>query len=254
MLIEQTVDKLYQMRLFGMANSLKDRMTRKEHTEVAVTDFIGFMVDDEWTYRENNRLNSRLRTAHFRERSACVESWDHHQPRGLKKTIFLELAQNKWIDKSENLIITGPCGSGKSYLAQALGQNACRTGYSVLYLWLPRFARLTSKARADGSLASLIKKIEKTRLLILDDWGIVPLPELERPLLLEIVEDRYGLGSTIITSQLETQDWHLYLGGGNLADGVCDRLVHNAHRIRLKAEESVRKTKNGLTQTQEQEK
>ena len=178
MLIEQTMDKLYQMRLFGMSNSLKSRMERNEHTQVAVTDFIGFVVDDEWNYRETSRLNSRLRNAKFRDKNACIEDWDHHQPRGLKKSLFLELAQNKWLEKSENLIITGACGSGKSYLAQALGQNACRMGISVMHIWLPKLATLTTKARADGSLSTIIKRIEKTKLLILDDWGMVPLPEL----------------------------------------------------------------------------
>lgn len=248
MLIEQTVDKLYQMKLFGMANSLKERMAKKQHTEVSITDFIGLIVDEEWIYRENRRLKSRLTGAKFRERNACVEDWDHHQPRGIKKSLVLELAQNQWIEKSENLIITGPCGSGKSYLAQALGQNACRTGVTVLYLWLPKFGSLVSKARADGSLPSLIRRIQKTKLLILDDWAMVPLPELDRHCLLEIVEDRYAIGATAITSQLDTQDWHAYLGAGNLADGVCDRLIHNAHRIKLKTDESMRKVKNGLTQ------
>lgn len=254
MLLEQTVDKLHQMKLFGMASSLKERMDKKEHTGLSITDFIGFIVDDEWNHRENSRLSSRLRKAKFREKNACVEDWDHHQPRGLKKSILLELAQNKWIEKSENLIVTGPCGSGKSYLAQALGQNACRTGFATLYLWLPKFGTLTSKAKADGSLPLLIKRIEKTKLLILDDWGLIPLSEVERHILLELVEDRYGLGSTIITSQLETQDWHPYLGAGNLADGVCDRVIHNAHRIKLRTDESVRKSRNGLTQQDEKEK
>jgi DNA replication protein DnaC len=254
MLLEQTVDKLYQMKLFGMAHSLKERLDKKEHTEISVTDFIGFIVDDEWTHRENNRLSSRLKGARFKDKSACLEDWDHHQPRGLKKSLFMELAQGRWIEKSENLIITGPCGSGKSYLAQALGQNACRKGFTVLYLWLPKVAALFTRARAEGSLASLIRKIAKTKLLILDDWGLVPLPELERHALLEIVEDRYSIASTILTSQLATADWHSYLGGGNLADSVCDRLIHNAHRVNLHSEESARKTKKGLTRQPETEK
>jgi DNA replication protein DnaC len=247
MLLEQTVDKMHQMKLFGMARSLKERLEKKQDAEVSLTDFIGFVVDDEWTSRENQRLTSRLKGAKFKDKDACIEGWDNHQPRGLKKSFLLELAQNKWLEKSDNLIATGPCGSGKSYLAQALGQNACRQGFTVLYLWLPKVGSLFSKARADGSLASLIKKVAKARLLILDDWGLVPLPELDRHCLLEIVEDRYGMASTIVTSQLATTEWHSYLGGGNLADSVCDRLIHNAHRIQLHAKESVRKTKKGLT-------
>ena len=254
MLVEQIIDKLHQMRLFGMATSLRERMARQEHIEVSIADFIGFIVDDEWTQRENNRGSNRLRNAKFRDKNACVEDWDHHQPRGLKKSHFIELTQNRWIEKSENLILTGPCGSGKSYLAQALGQNACRNGFAVLYLWLPKFGTFVSKARADGSLPSFIKRAEKTKLLILDDWGLTPLLDQERHCLLELVEDRYSLGSTVITSQLATPEWHSYLGGGNLADSVCDRLIHNAHKIALKSNESNRKSKNGLTQKAEEEK
>jgi DNA replication protein DnaC len=247
MLTEQTVEKLYQMKLYGMARSLKERLERKEHNEISLSDFLGFVVDDEWTYRENNRLASRLRNAHFRDNAACIEDWDHRQPRGLKKSLFLELTQNKWIEKNENVIVTGPCGSGKSYLAQALGQNACRKGFSVFYLWLPKAGGIFNKARGDGSVSSLMRKIAKTNLLILDDWGLVPLPELDRHCILEIVEDRYANAATVITSQLVTSDWHDYLGAGNLADSVCDRLIHNAHRIPLDTEESVRKSKKGLT-------
>ncbi len=254
MLVEQTIDKLHQMRLFAMATSFKERMARKEHAELSISDFIGFIVDDEWTKRENNRGQTRLRKANFRDKAACVEDWDHHQPRGLKKSQFIELTQNHWLEKNENLIVTGPCGSGKSYLAQALGQHACRSGYSVLYLWLPKFGTFVSKAKAEGSLASFIKRAAKTKLLILDDWGLTPLLDSERHCLLEMIEDRYALGSTVITSQLATPEWHPYLGSGNVADSLCDRLIHNAHKIPLKTVESNRKTMRGLTQSKEEEK
>jgi DNA replication protein DnaC len=252
MLVEQTIDKLHQMRLFTMATSFRERMARNEHSEVSISDFIGFIVDDEWTKRENSRSQSRLTKAKFRDKNACVENWDHHQSRGLTKSQFIEFTQNHWLEKNENLIMTGPCGSGKSYLAQALGHHACRSGYSVLYLWLPKFGTFVSKSKAEGSLPSFIKRVEKTKLLILDDWGLTPLLDPERHCLLELIEERYSLGSTVITSQLATADWHAYLGGGNLADSLCDRLIHNAHKIPLKTDESNRKSKNGLAQTKQE--
>jgi DNA replication protein DnaC len=251
MLLEQTIQKLNQMKLNGMATSLKERISRPDHGDLSLSDLFGMIVDDEWIHRENKRISSRLRMARFRDKNACIENWDHKEPRGLKKTNFLEFTQNEWIKSHHNMCITGPCGSGKSYLAQALAHNAIRSGYSALYFWLPRFSDLIKKSRTEGSLHLLIKKIAKTQLLLLDDWGLVPLPESDRHAVLEIMEDRFGVGSTIISSQLNTPDWHDYLGGGNLADGVCDRFIHNAHKINLAATDSMRKTKSGLTSNQE---
>jgi DNA replication protein DnaC len=254
MLLEQTLHKLNQMKLFGMAKSLSDRLSRPDHADLPASDLLGFLVDDEWLYRENSRFSSRLRTAKFREKDACVENWDFKEPRGLKKSSFLEFTKNDWISKHQNMVVTGPCGSGKSYLAQALAHNAIRCGISAVYFWLPRFSETITKAKADGSLPHLIRRISKAPLLVLDDWGLVPLPETERHALLEIMEDRFGLGSTIITSQLGPSDWHDYLGGGNLADGVCDRFIHNAHRVKLVTTESMRKNKHGLTAAEQLEK
>jgi DNA replication protein DnaC len=247
MLLEQTLSKLNQMKLHGMARSLKERLSRPDHGELGVSDLFGLIVDDEWLARENRRLSSRIKQAHFREKNACVEDWDSQTTRGLAKSNFLEFTKNDWLKSHQNIIITGPCGSGKSYLAQALANNACRNGFSALYFWLPRFSQLIAKSKAEGSLPNLLRRIAKADLVILDDWGLVALPEMDRHAVLEIIEDRYGLGSTMITSQLEVADWHDYLGAGNLADGVCDRLIHNAHRIELLGVDSMRKTKHGLT-------
>lgn len=254
MLLEQTLTKLNQMKLHGMAKSLKERLSRPDHSELSVSDLFGMIVDDEWLYRENTRFSSRIRSAKFREKNACIEDWDFKEPRGLKKSAFLEFTKNDWIAKHQNMVVTGPCGSGKSYLAQALAHNAIKSGFSAAYFWLPRFSGLVTKARADGSLPHLIRRIAKAPLLILDDWGLVPLPESDRHALLEIMEDRFGIGSTIISSQLDAADWHDYLGGGNLADGVCDRFIHNAHRIKLVAPESMRKNKHGLTVVEQTDK
>lgn len=157
---------------------------------------------------------------------------------------MLELAQLKWIEKKQNVAFTGPSGAGKSYLAQALGHRACRSGLRVLYVRLPKLLTALTQSRADGSYASLLKRFEKSHVLILDDLGIAELRENERRDLLEIIEDRYDVGSTIITSQLAIKDWHAYFGGGRAADSLCDRLIHNCHRIELLPEaDSMRKTR-----------
>jgi DNA replication protein DnaC len=248
MLIEQTITKLNAMKLFGMATSLKDRLSRPDHGDLAVTDFISFLVDDEWMDRENRKLTSRLKTARFKDQGACIEDIDYETARGLKKTTLLEFLQNHWIEKHQNIILTGPSGSGKSYLAQAVGNHLCRSGFPVIYMRMPKLAVLLTQVRADGTYMRMLERIRKTRVLILDDLGIGTLSDQQRTDLLEIFEDRYAQGSTIITSQLPVSSWHEYLGGGIVADGICDRFLHNAHRVDLLAKESLRKTRGGLTE------
>jgi DNA replication protein DnaC len=248
MLIEQTLTKLNAMKLYGMASSLKDRTSRTDHADLSVTDFVSFLVDDEWMDRQNRKLTSRLRSAKFKDQQACVENIDYETARGLKKTKFLEFLQNHWIDKHQNIVLTGPSGSGKSYLAQAIGNHLCRSGFAVTYMRMPKLAVLLTQVRADGTYMRALERIRKTSVLILDDLGIGTLSEQQRTDLLEIFEDRYAQGSTIITSQLPTSAWHEYLGGGIVADGICDRFLHNAHRVDLQAKESLRKSRGGLTE------
>ncbi len=233
MLIQQTLDKMRAMKMHRMARSLEERLSKPDHQDLSVEEIIGLIVDDEFTERENARLEARLRGAKFKEKAACMEDIDYKTSRGLKKQTMLELAQLKWLEKAQNIALTGPSGVGKSYLAQALGHRACRSGYRVIYVRLPKLLTALVQARADGSYASLLKRFEKANVLILDDLGISELRESERRDLLEIVEDRYGSGSTVITSQLAIKDWHAYFGGGRPADSLCDRLVHNCHRIEL---------------------
>ncbi len=240
MLLEQTVDKLNQMKLYGLAHNIKDRLSRPDHKDLSASDLVGLLVDDEWMYRENRRMASLLKGARFKEKEACVENVDYKRSRGLKKTAFLELAQNRWIDAHQNITITGPSGAGKSYLAQALGHQACRAGYNVMYLRFPKLFVQLVHVRADGTYAQFLAKLAKTQLLILDDVGVASMQNGESRDLLEVVEDRYGIGSTILTSQLETTEWHEYLGGGIVGDAICDRLLHNCHRIELTGD-SVRK-------------
>ena len=233
MLINQTLEKMRAMKLHHMARSIEERLARTDHQDLSVHEILGLIVDDEFTARENAKLEGLLRGAKFKEKQACVENIDYKTSRGLKKQTMLELAQLKWIEKTQNIAFTGPAGVGKSYLAQALGHSACRAGYRVSYVRLPKLLTAFAQSRADGSYANLLKRFEKAHVLILDDLGISELRENERRDLLEVVEDRYGVGSTIVTSQIAIKDWHQYFGGGRPADSLCDRLTHNCHRIEL---------------------
>jgi DNA replication protein DnaC len=242
MLLEQTYEKLIAMKLYGMANAIKERLERVDHQSLSKEEFLGLLIDDEWLYRENRKLTARLKLAKFKEREAAIENIDYRTPRGLRKTQVLELAQNRWVTTHQSILITGPSGAGKSYLAQALGLNACRSGFSVQYVRLPTLLTQFVQARAQGTYDRLLKRLSKLALLVIDDFGLATLNELERQDLLEAIEERYGTGATLVTSQLPIADWHEYLGGGRLADAILDRLVHNAHRIDLSSKESMRKT------------
>jgi len=242
MLLEQTHDKLIAMKLYGMANTIKERLERVDHQSLSKEELLGLLIDDEWLYRENRKLTARLKVAKFKEQEAAIENIDYRTQRGLRKTQMLELAQNRWITAHQCVLITGPSGAGKSYLAQALGLNACRSGFSVQYARLPTLLAQFVQARAQGTYDRLLKRLSKLALLVIDDFGLATLNELERQDLLEAVEERYGTGATLVTSQLPISDWHEYLGGGRLADAILDRLVHNANRIDLSSKESMRKT------------
>lgn len=241
MMLEQTHDKMIAMKLYGMARSVTERLERADHQSLSKEEFLGLIVDDEWLYRENRKLTTRLKVARFKEREAAIENIDYRTPRGLRKTQVLELAQNRWIGAHQSVLITGPSGAGKSYLAQALGLNACRSGFTVQYLRLPSLLAQFVQARAQGTYDRLLKRLTRLSLIIIDDFGLAALNEPERQDLLEAVEERYGAGATIVTSQLPVADWHAYLGGGRIADAILDRLVHNAHRIELASKESMRK-------------
>jgi DNA replication protein DnaC len=246
MLLEQTYAKLVEMKLYGMANAIKERLERVDHQSLSKEEFVGFLVDDEWLYRENRKLTARLKVAKFKEREAAIENIDYRTPRGLRKTQVLELAQNRWIAAHQSTLITGPSGAGKSYLAQAFGLNACRNGFTVQYVRLPTLLAQFVQARAQGTYDRLLRRLAKTALLVIDDFGLAVLSEVEKQDLLEAIEERYGVGATLVTSQLPIGDWHEYLGGGRLADAILDRLVHNAHRIELVSKESMRKERAAL--------
>jgi DNA replication protein DnaC len=246
-MIEAVIEKLLLMRLYGMAEGLKEQMN-DAYRELSFDERFGLLVDKEKLYRQNSQIKALLSQAHLRHPNACFEDIDFRTRRGLTKDTMLKFAQNDWIRSYQNIIIIGPTGAGKTFLACALGNSAVRQGIRTLYVRLPRFVQELRIARADGSYGKFLERIQRMRLLIIDDWGINPFTDGERRDILEIMEDRHGARSTIITSQFPIGTWHDIIGDPTLADAICDRVIHNAHKIILKTgEESMRKIHSTLT-------
>jgi DNA replication protein DnaC len=235
MLNEQTIATLNAMKLFGMAGAFEERLNSSKQAELSHADFVGLLVQDEKTYRDNQRLRRLLRNAKLRQ-PAALEDIDYRHSRGLSKQVMMELGSTRWIDTHRHVLITGPSGIGKSYIACALGNFAARTGYTVLYLRAPRLSETLQQARGDGSHLKTLNRLAKAQLLIIDDFLLTPPTDWERRDLLEIVEDRYQSGATVITSQCPIGDWHPNIGDPTLADAICDRLLHNAYKIELKGD------------------
>jgi DNA replication protein DnaC len=245
MLNHPTLDKLHELRFTGMVKALTEQMALPDIDELSFEERLGLLVDREVTEREDRRLTTRLRQAKLKQ-NACIEDIDFKQPRGLDKSLILDLAQCQWIRKHLNLLITGPTGVGKTWVACALAQKACREGFTSLYLRLPRLLQELPIAKGDGTYTRLMNRLAKVDVLILDDWGLSKLIAEQRRDLLEILEDRHDNRSTIVTSQLPLDQWHHIIGDPTLADAILDRLVHNAYKINLKGE-SMRKNKSKLT-------
>ena len=239
MLAHPTHERLIALGLPGMAKAFEDQRRSPDVAALSFEERLGLMVDREAAERDAKRLATRLKFAALRQ-NAVVEDIDLRTPRGVDRALFQKLAEGSWIDRAEGLLITGPTGVGKSWIACALGHKACREGKSVLYHRLPRLFGALALARGDGRYGRLLKSLARVQLLILDDWGLSVLTEPEQRDLLEIVEDRHQPVSTIVTSQVPVEHWHEIIGSPTLADAILDRLVHNAHRLPMTGE-SMRK-------------
>ncbi|AHK78601.1 ATPase AAA [Ectothiorhodospira haloalkaliphila] len=247
MLKHPTLDKLHALKLTGMAAALADQVATPDIQELSFEERLGLLVDRETTERENRRMASRLRQAKLRH-TASLEDLDYRNPRGLDKGLIQSLAACQWVKEHLNILITGPTGVGKTWLACALAHKACREGHTAHYVRLTRLLRELSIAKGDGQYAKLLANLAKVDVLILDDWGLMKLNAENRRDLLEVLEDRHGRRSTIATSQLPMDQWHDVIGDATLADAILDRLVHNAYKINLRGE-SMRKTQSKLTDT-----
>jgi len=233
MLTQPTLDRMNAMKMFFMVDAFQRQLASTQSSALSFEERLGLLIDAEWSGREQRKLDQRLRTARLRH-SASIEDVDFKAHRGLSRDLVLSLGRGDWLRERQNLLITGPTGVGKSYLACAFAERACRSGFTALYLRAPRLYQELAVSRGDGSYGRLLARLTRTQLLIIDDWGLAPLKDQERRDLLEVVEDRYERASTLITSQLPIKAWHEVIGDATLADAICDRLVHCAHRLELK--------------------
>jgi DNA replication protein DnaC len=234
MLNEPTMDKLRALRLDTFAAAWDEQHKSSELAKLSFDERLGLLVDAEWLARENKRLARLLKEAKLRLGQACVEEIDYPARRELDKAIIRQLATCRWVQEHQNVTVTGATGTGKTFIACALAQQACRKGYSALYRRASRLFDELTLARADGSYVRLLAKLARVDVVVIDDWGLAPPRDQERRDLLEILEDRYGQHSTIMTSQLPTKAWHEHLADQTLADAILDRLLNNAHKIMLK--------------------
>ena len=231
----QTLEKLHALKLSGMANAFARQLEQPMHEELAFEERFALLLDQEVLYRDNRRLTRLLKAAKLRV-NACVEDIDYTHPRSIDKSFMRTLATCQWAQRRHNLCITGPTGSGKTWLACAFGNQACRQGLSVRYFRLPRLFEMLRIAHGDGSYPRLMDQLAKVDLLILDDWGMQPITTTQRNDLMEVIEDRHELKATLIASQIPVEHWHELIGEPTLADAILDRLLHRAHRLPLKGE------------------
>lgn len=239
------------MKLSGMALALREQMGNPSFTDLSFEERLGLLVDREMTERESKRLKTRLKSAKLRQ-SACLEDVDLNPSRGLDRSLLRQLADCQWIRQTYNVFITGPTGVGKTYLACALAQQACRMGYSAYYARTPKLFQELALGKGDGRYTRLLTALAKKDLLVLDDWGLAPLTDEQRRDLLEIVEDRHGRRSTVIASQVSVEQWYQSIGDPTLADAILDRIVHQAYQFNLKGD-SMRKKRSITTENERSE-
>jgi DNA replication protein DnaC len=240
MINEETYKQLQEMKLHGLAHAFKDYLEQPAQSDkLTFEERFGMMVDLEWTQRQARRLKLRLASSKLREQ-ACVEDIDYKHPRGLDRSVIQRLATCQWVKQRENVLITGATGLGKTWIACALAERACRDGHTALYTRVPRLLQDLYIARGAGTYAKTIDRLAKPDLLVLDDFGLAPLTDCERRDFLEVVEDRHQRRSTIVASQLEVKHWHELIDEPTVADAILDRLVSSAHRIEMKGKTSMR--------------
>lgn len=234
MLNEPTMTKLAQMKLNGMSEAWQEQQANADTGQLSFDERFALLVDAEALHRENRRLTRYLREAKLKISNACIEDIDYTARRQLDRSLVRQLATCKWIHEQQNITICGPTGVGKTYMACALAQQACRKGYRAVYKRASRFFDELHLARADGTYQNLLTRLARMDVLVIDDWGLTPMKAAERRDLLEVLEDRYATRSTIMTSQLPTSKWHEHIGDPTLADAICDRILHNTHKLLLK--------------------
>jgi len=234
MLNTPTLEQLQALKLAALATAWTEQQQQAEMTALAFDERFALLVDAEWRARENKRLTRALQDAKLKLSQACLEAIDYPARRELDKAVIRQLATCRWVQEHHNVILVGATGTGKSFVACALAAHACRKGFRAYYRRAPRLFHDLTLARADGTYIRLLGKLARVDVLLIDDWGLAPVQDPERRDLLEILEDRYGTRSTIITSQLPPAQWHDYLADATLADAICDRILHNAHRLVLK--------------------
>lgn len=236
MLTEPTLAKLNEMNLFGLAKAWEEQRNDPAAASLAFDERFALLVDAEHLTRQNRRATARLKEAKLRNSRACMEDLDTGPKRGLDRALVRQLTTCQWIAQKQSILVTGPTGTGKTYVACALGQQACRKGYKTLYRRVPRLLDEMALARADGSYGTLLTRLARTDVLVLDDWGIPSLNDPQRRDMLEILEDRYGERATVIASQLPVASWYDVIGDPTMADAILDRVIHNAYKIALKGE------------------
>jgi DNA replication protein DnaC len=244
MLTQPTIEKLCAMRLRGMAEAFQDQQQDPNAHSLSFEERLGLLIDRQWNWRQNRALQRRLRTGRL-QGPACVEDIDYQHPRGLDRKLIRSLtAESAWVREHQNLFLIGATGLGKTWLARALAQKACRDGYTALFVKANEMFRELALSRADGSHGRALQRFGRVDLLVVDDWAMTPLSDPERRDFLEICDARYQTRSTLLTSQLKVTNWHAQIGDPTIADSILDRLVHNAHRLELEGE-SVRKVRQG---------
>ena len=253
MLHEPTMHKLYAMKLNGMAGAYEEQLQQSQMGELSFEDRFTLLVERQWIWKENRALTRRLKYAGLKL-DACIEDIDYRHPRGLKRSTIEQLAACEWVKYHRNCIITGPTGAGKTFIGCALAHQACREGHRALYFYVPKLFRELTMAHVDGRITKLLKKIEKATVLVIDDWGLATLKHHQYRDFLEILDDRHGSGSTLITSQFPTSSWHDLIGEPTVADAILDRLVHNAHKTELKGESMRKKRRDERTNADEADK